>query len=345
MEYAPLPNSKDGILFRGEPAIGRLHAMDSARGLAILLVVFGHAWRGAEAADLIPDFDFFRTVDAAVYAFHMPFFFFLAGLLFFDTLQKYGMKPLLEGRVKRLLWPMVLWGWIFFALKLFAGSSVNTPVSFTDFPIIPLPPYEHLWFLWALFLMQSGLICAYAFGLRICSPYVSRVGAIVLAVVLALINPFLSVPSLVFGPAVEHFPYLLAGIGLGGLAAYRPSALLAGGAAAAFVIMLWAVGLQKASVLHSLVLVITAWFAWSFVDQAIAGGTSIMAVLRYLGQASMVIYLTHTIFSAALRIAMLKFGISDLAAVVSFTMLVGVLCPLVVGWGAQRLKLTKVLGF
>ena len=314
MEYAPLPNSKDGILFRGGPAIGRLHAMDSARGLAILLVVFGHAWRGAEAADLIPDFDFFRTVDAAVYA-------------------------------KRLLWPMVLWGWIFFALKLSAGSSVNTPVSFTDFPIIPLPPYEHLWFLWALFLMQSGLICAYAFRLRIYSPYVSRVGAIVLAVVLALINPFLSVPSLVFGPAVEHFPYLLAGIGLGGLAAYRPSALLAGGAAAAFVIMLWAVGLQKASVLHSLVLVITAWFAWSFVDQAIAGGTSIMAVLRYLGQASMVIYLTHTIFSAALRIAMLKFGISDLAAVVSFTMLVGVLCPLVVGWGARRLKLTKVLGF
>ena len=87
----------------------RFDAIDSAKGIGIILVVFGHAWRGAFGAGLIPNTVLFGAIDAGIYAFHMPLFFFLSGLLFLETLRKYDMGKLLKGRVTRLLcsgpWP------------------------------------------------------------------------------------------------------------------------------------------------------------------------------------------------------------------------------------------------
>ncbi|MEH6645765.1 acyltransferase family protein [Sulfitobacter sp.] len=113
MESAHIQKPHRGALFRDETAVGRVNAADSARSVGILLVVFGHAWRAADRAGLIAEDLIFRAIHSAIYAFHMPLFFFLAGLLFLEALQKYDMETLLKGRVKRLLWPMVLWSWIF----------------------------------------------------------------------------------------------------------------------------------------------------------------------------------------------------------------------------------------
>lgn len=325
----------------------RLDAIDSAKGIGILLVVFGHAWRGAQGAGLLPDVAMFKAVDFAVYAFHMPLFFFLSGLLFLETLQKYGTKPLLQGRLSRLLWPMVLWSWIFFGLKLAAGQSANNPVAFQDFPIVPLPPYEHLWFLWALFICQTLLILMYAQVTDRVSANGWRWGAAGVALFWAALNPYIPVPSLIWGPMFEHFPYFLAGIAAGGLAAYRMPSLAGVLCAAGFAGLIWAVQGEKASVLHSLALVLLAWGAWLCLDRGDGtqtAGTALRA-LQMLGQASMVIYLTHTVFSAGLRIVLLKLGVNDVTVIVSATLAIGVIAPLILGMGAARLRLTKQLGF
>ena len=324
---------------------GRIAAVDSAKGIGILLVVFGHAWRGAQGAGLISDTALFRAVDFAVYAFHMPLFFFLSGLLILETLQKYPAGILLRGRVSRLLWPMALWSWIFFGVKFLAGPAVNSPVALADFPLVPLPPYEHLWFLWALFLGQSMLILAHAFALHMLPPAVLRQAAGVAAVGLALVNPSLSVPSVLFGPLVEHLPYLLAGIAVGGLAARRPSGVLAMLCAVAFAGLLWALGGQKASVLHSLALVLLACIAWRHLDNGRAEDGLLLRGLRYLGQISMVVYLTHTIFSAAVRIGMVSLGLADPLNVLLWTTVVGIVAPIALLWSVRRMRLTKVLGF
>lgn len=323
----------------------RLHAIDSAKGIGIILVVFGHAWRGAMGAGLIPTSGLFELVDRAIYAFHMPLFFFLSGLLFLETLRKYATGSLLRGRISRLLWPMALWTWVFFGLKLFAGQSANTPVALAEFPIIPLPPYEHLWFLWALFLCQSLLILGYATPIGRFSDASLRWGAAAAALVLALVNPFLSVPSFIWGPMVEHFPYFLAGIAAGGLSGLRPSVLTGALAAAAFFLLLSSVGGEKAAVILSLALVLLAWQAWRCADRSAADVGPVLEGLRYLGQVSMVIYLTHTIFSAALRIAMLSVGVNNLFLVLVATTAVGLIAPVFVLVAARRAGLTKLLGF
>jgi fucose 4-O-acetylase-like acetyltransferase len=323
----------------------RLYAIDSARGIGILLVVFGHAWRGAFSAGLFPDADIFTFVDTAIYAFHMPLFFLLGGVLFLETLMKYKTRKLFKGRVTRLLWPMALWSWVFFALKLGAGQAANTPVELADFPLVPLPPYEHLWFLWALFLCQALAILFYAvFGSRI-STKPLRYGAGIVAVAMALLNPYTPVPSMIWGPMVEHLPYFLAGIALGGLRGGMVKPWHGVVFGVIFCALLANVGIEKPTVIMSLALVVLGWAAWMAVDRNLSTDNGPMKLLGYLGQTSMVIYLTHTVFSAALRILMLKVGFDNVWLVICATTLIGVIAPLVVLWCARRSGTTKLLGF
>lgn len=328
-----------------EQTSSRLFAIDSAKGIGILLVVFGHAWRGLMGAGVLSDGVFARTVDAAVYAFHMPLFFFLSGLLFLETLQKYETGSLLQGRVTRLLWPMALWSWLFFGLKLTAGGQANSPVALSDFPLVPLPPYEHLWFLWALFLCQTLLIGVYALGMSRLDDKVIRIASGAVALALAVLNPFMSVPSLVWGPMVEHIPYFLAGIAAGGLVALRPSLAIGLLAGAGFAVMSAILGPHKASVVWSLALIILGWVAWQSIDRSAPSSGRVLQGLRYLGQVSMVIYLTHTAFSAAFRIALLKAGVQDPVTLLIVTVGIGVIAPIGVLWAARRLRLVRILGF
>ncbi|QUJ75676.1 acyltransferase [Sulfitobacter albidus] len=327
-------------------ANARLHALDSAKGIGIILVVFGHAWRGAFGAGLIPETGLFAAVDTAIYAFHMPLFFFLSGLLFLDTLEKYRADTLLKSRVSRLLWPMALWTWLFFGMKLVGGAAVNAPVDLADVPLIPLPPYEHLWFLWALFLCQSLVILLYAAWPRAPSRGVAEYCALGLAIALTVGQAFIGTPSLIWGPMIAHLPFFLLGIGLGTGRINRPSALLMILAAAAFGFQLLAVvqsGVDRASIPTSAALLIFFWIVWLGVDRD--GDARVLKLLRSLGAATMVIYLTHTIFSAALRIALVKLGIDALPVLLLATTAIGLAAPFAVLGAARKLRLVKVLGF
>ena len=60
----------------------RIDGFDVVKAVAILFVVIGHTWRGLNTAGMIPDAALFARIDAAIYLFHMPVFFFLSGLFF-----------------------------------------------------------------------------------------------------------------------------------------------------------------------------------------------------------------------------------------------------------------------
>ena len=55
----------------------RIEWIDYAKGIGIILVVYGHMIRGM--SQHIPA-NFFYVSDSVVYGFHMPLFFFLTGL-------------------------------------------------------------------------------------------------------------------------------------------------------------------------------------------------------------------------------------------------------------------------
>ena len=64
------------VILRGRPATRR-QDIDRAKGLAILLVVFGHIVARSDPLNV----NWYEPLRRAVYAFHMPFFLYLSGIV------------------------------------------------------------------------------------------------------------------------------------------------------------------------------------------------------------------------------------------------------------------------
>ncbi|MEM7519947.1 MAG: acyltransferase family protein, partial [Pseudomonadota bacterium] len=305
----------------------------------------GHAWRGAFDAGLIQNTYLFNAIDAAIYAWHMPLFFFLSGLIALDVLQRTALLRFLGGRVRRLLWPLALWTWVFFGVKLLAGQAANHPVSMSQFPLIPLPPYEHLWFLWALLLAQMCVLGLWLGLRRLLDARQMRVVFAGLALGLCVLVPFVYVPSPLFGAAVQHFPYFAAGIAMSGMRTVRPPLWLAVLAGAGVAVLLGGGPFNWTSMLVSLVLVVLISTVVAHVDANRERPPTGIALLRLLGQYSMAIFLAHTIFSAAFRIGLLAVGVDGLAPHLITAVVVGILGPILLVHFSRLMRVEKLLGF
>lgn len=146
----------------------RFHYVDAARGIAVLLVIYGHTFRESmRAAYAWCDFSY-----ALVYRFHVSLLFLLSGFGYALTLEKN--KTLTEWRyfgkkAKALLLPWfsysVLIYVIFVAAQLFAPCRAlleNTayqkipPAKYLAAMLKNENPYSfHLWYLQTLFLFTA----------------------------------------------------------------------------------------------------------------------------------------------------------------------------------------------
>lgn len=90
-------------------ANSRIRWLDLAKGLGILSVMWGHIMLGGWTHDMI-------------YAFHMPAFFFLSGMVFRrERYKNFGAYALHRGRkllLPYLFWSVVTWGWWVLDLRL-----------------------------------------------------------------------------------------------------------------------------------------------------------------------------------------------------------------------------------
>jgi fucose 4-O-acetylase-like acetyltransferase len=106
---------------------GRRDDLDQAKGLAILLVVFGHL--AAREAPI--GVDWYEPLRQAVYLFHMPFFLYLSGLAAAlsgaATLPPSGWRALARRRAARLLLPFLGFG-----LLILAGKLALAPHVYVD---------------------------------------------------------------------------------------------------------------------------------------------------------------------------------------------------------------------
>jgi fucose 4-O-acetylase-like acetyltransferase len=218
---------------------GRDQALDIVKGVGIVLVVLGHAWRGLDAAGLIGNASLYAAIDRLIYNFHMPLFFLVSGLTFAGWASRRSLADALASRVGRILYPFVLWTYLFTLMRLLAGDAVNSPVDgLGDVFAWPLPPRDHLWFLWALFLQHVLVLLVIAILPNTVAGW-AWLSATVLAVLGASIWPDLF-GVLTIG-AFTHLGAFLFGIWLG-QTSWRPS-----GTGAALVALATFVLLQTAS--------------------------------------------------------------------------------------------------
>jgi fucose 4-O-acetylase-like acetyltransferase len=139
----------------------RSNIVDIVKGIAITLVVYGHTaqgmihrswWVGPGA----------NSSDEFIYSFHMPAFFFVAGLFVMSSLAKRGNKRFAVDKLKTILYPYVLFAIINVALEPLIGrfKSGTRPFHWDVF-LLNLADGEASWFLFVLFLcLMLALITA-----------------------------------------------------------------------------------------------------------------------------------------------------------------------------------------
>lgn len=181
----------DGIL-----AQRRNQHIDALKGLAIILVVWGHSIQIND-----PNYDnnlLFRII----YSFHMPMLMFLSGFIL-STQFGYSLLNYLKKNAVRLLVPFIVWYIINYIFVRFQ-TDISLPAYLFD---LMKSPARGLWFLWILFL-NSALL----FGALKLARYKKRQhreNYFVLAAI--LLSMTASADFLALADVKQYFPYYAAG--------------------------------------------------------------------------------------------------------------------------------------
>ncbi|MCT4558229.1 MAG: acyltransferase [Pelagimonas sp.] len=326
----------------------RLSWPDVARGLVMAVVVLGHCWDGLASAGMDHAAALWRWVEAAFALFRMPAFFIVGGFFLIARVQATRLSDLGVNLTLRLVYPLFIWTPVFTALRVLAGGSTTTQVSLGDIFRFPLPPMDHFWFLWSMFLLQLGL----AIVITLWPQSHRRPTLWYTLAALTGVSWFFVPYHPTWGPwymeTLAHLPFICLGVGLG-ISPYLRSALpLPVWLAALGFVLLdgFAVLLPQGPLVTTLGAFVTSvcllrcvqWLSDRY------DGTKAIRALIVIGRYSMPIFLVHTAFTAATRIALSKLGIEAFVLHVTLGTLMGILGPLGMFLALERLRLARWLG-
>jgi fucose 4-O-acetylase-like acetyltransferase len=105
----------------------------------------------------------YLLVDSIIYSFHMPLFFFLSGLFFYDSLVKRGRTGLLVNKVDTIVYPFIVWSLLQGLLEVVLSNYTNGQVTLTQVFSLLWEPRAQFWFLYALFMVF--VLCTFVYAL------------------------------------------------------------------------------------------------------------------------------------------------------------------------------------
>ena len=320
----------------------RYRFIDAAKGILILLVVFGHAWRAVFNNNILHAEYVYHFVDSWIYSFHMPAFFFLAGIFAIQSSNK-PWSIFIGGKLRTIAYPYLLWSVVQSALQLLLSGKTTHSIGLKDILFIPFVPVMQYWFLYALFFIFIFFIILRQ--CTVCPALFLFVG--VFLFVLDRVGLVHSCLPIVF--LVHNFIYFATGIVLSpfllslSTSKHLRTDLLLVLALLAF-IMAAMIPMWKAY----LSVQVATWFVPVFAIPGICLTLLMVTVLQQkshffarifsvLGEKSLEIFVAHTIFSAGYRIICTKlFGISSLGLHLSGAVIAGLLGPLILVYIANR---------
>lgn len=315
---------------RPEPS--RILWVDYARGIGIVLVVYGHVLGGlAPRVPIDPTFSF-MTGDL-VYSFHMPLFFVLSGLFVPRWLTR-GLPQALAEKLRSLAYPYFVWSVLQGSLNVILANDTNVPLKWADVAAIPIYPTRQFWFFYVLFL------CFLIY--RVLHQYVPESGILLLAFGAHLARPLIA--WWLIGPVATYFVFFALGVFLSGrslhpskLSRYRITTV------ALFVLInAFALAMGLHATLFDLVRALSG-IAVTIIaaDRLAASGT--LPMLALLGTLSMSIYVAHVLAGAAVRGALLRAGITWPPFHLAIGILAGLALPVFLYRAAERAHFRSLL--
>jgi fucose 4-O-acetylase-like acetyltransferase len=128
----------------------RSDVWDIAKGIGIILVVYGHVARGLVLANLLPDTPVIQGIDAVIYSFHMPLFFFISGVFFLGSLERHGWLGMTLGKVDTVFYPYVIWSLLQGFIEVGLSRFTNGHTTVSEVLSLLWQPRAQFWFLYAL---------------------------------------------------------------------------------------------------------------------------------------------------------------------------------------------------
>lgn len=270
----------------------RSKIVDIVKGIAIILVAFGHTaqgmmhrgWWVSRGAFFADDF---------IYSFHMPAFFFVGGLFVMGSISKRGSRRFTIDKLKTILYPYLLFAIIDVAMAPLVDrfKSGSSPFRWKIF-VLNLMDGQASWFLFALF------ICLMLALLTVRLPaWLRFIGAAIVGMTPAFGPPLTN-------QALHEFCFLAAGMWVG-TRIYRLEKMRSAVAASGFVVL---ATLQVAMISHY-----GAPTRWTYIELGLTGTAGLFLLaklldkyrigdgLAWVGRASLAIFLLSNFPQGATR--------------------------------------------
>lgn len=309
---------------------------DYARGIGIVLVVYGHVLRGLMNADLVPAHHWLIQSDYAIYTFHMPLFFFLSGLHVERGLRR-GRPGFLGSKLQTIVYPYVLWSIVQGLTQWMLSNDTNQRFYLSDLGDILWSPFGQFWFLYALFLCQ----------VLICLTTTQRTRLVLATVAAYIVGRIFDAG--IFTIALKFFLFFAAGILLAGnLNAIVSRFATIKGAFVTFALLCGAIYVaHKLGDYDSVWALPAAALGILLVCEVALLITRVgtFGVLRILGLASMPIYLAHILFGSGARIVLMHLHVDNLYLQLCVGVVCGLALPLMLYFVVARLRMERYFGF
>ena len=303
-------------------------SIETLRGLAIILMVAGHViGHDSDAGMQVEDNSLFRYFYISFEFLRMPLFTVISGYVYaLRPLKRTGVFPFLKGKSRRLLIPLITVGTLQFFTKYLVPET-NATVKLHDIWNIYIFPFEHFWFLQALFwVFIIVAILEYNYILHSFKGWLITFAISFLSLIyLSGISNFFSI-----GSGLYLLPFFILGIGIFRYSTYlfnKPSLMLLG--------ILFLSGITITQM---------GWFSEiNFVDPMILGimihagsfsGIALLFRFRFaykplaiVGFFAFGVYLFHVFGSASSRIVLQYFGIENHTFIFIFGLTAGLFFP------------------
>ncbi len=312
-------------MYKEKMADSRLAWVDYAKGIGIILVVYGHVVGGADVSNMkIPAaFLFFREI---IYHFHMPLFFFLSGIFVQHSLLSRGIKKFILDKLCFIAYPYFVWSILQGMILILISNYTYLNFSISDLLVVWYKPLQHFWFLYSLMLMyvtQAALTVIGRFALS-------------LTVLASIFLYFYPIMSPIVG--VDHFSINLIFFAIG--MNYKESSLDEMiNRNLSFLIVILVIGLFvscevftrfiESAKIFSLPATIVGIIMVSLISKYFAK-TDFFPSIKTVGFYSMPIYLAHGIGGSGARVILYNIlGLKNYNIIIFISCVMGVAIPLI----------------
>jgi fucose 4-O-acetylase-like acetyltransferase len=336
MRMTPSYDTKVDFKYSGG-AQERIVWVDYAKGIGIFLVVVGHVLPGLRNASILNDTVWDEFVVRFIYTFHMPLFFFIAGLFAQHTAKRPTSRFFLD-KLSVIAYPYFIWSLLQATLEIWVAKYVNHPIPAVALLKIIYSPLTQFWFLYTLFIIL--MLYKLAYNLELSSKVFFSFALVCYAVEVFRSNFF-------YWDVLNSVCYFLIYFALGVVTAQ--TSLLYGlqktGWAAGITVMgcvLIAAGVA-AHVDHWPLMRLGLAISGIVATIALAILTSRyekLSFIRTWGLLSLEIFVAHVIAAASIRILLQKaFGLSAPLPHILLGIGLGLYMPILLAYSAQKIGL------